>query len=197
MEEWKTVVVNGEVCENYMVSNLGNVKSLNYLRTGKEKILKTAKRRDNYLYVCLSKDGKSKKYLVHRLVAETFIPKVEGKTYVDHIDGNRQNNVYTNLRWCSQKENCNFDLSRKHKSEAQKGEKSHMYGRTGALHPNSKAVLCLENGKIYESTREAERETGIYNHNISRCCNSKRKSAGGYTWKYIELLPCYNSEEVC
>ena len=60
------------------------------------------------------------------------------------------------------------------------------------MHNRSKAVLCVELNKIYGSAHEAGRELGINNSNISQCCRGKRKSSGGYTWKYIELLPCYN-----
>ena len=59
MEEWKDIpAYQGK----YQVSNLGNVKSLNYNRTGKEKILKPVKGVDNYLHVYLCKNGKQKKY---------------------------------------------------------------------------------------------------------------------------------------
>ena len=168
MEIWRTVIVNGEVYENYMVSNLGNIKSLNYNRTGKEKILKPGKRRDNYLYVNLYKDGK-KVCLIHRLVAEAFLPKIEGKNHVDHIDSDRQNNVCTNLRWCTSKENSNFELCKKHKSEA-----------------NGKKVLCIELNEIFGSVREAGRELGIDQSNISKCCNGKQKTSGNYHWRYVD-----------
>ena len=212
MEEWKTVIVNGEVYNNYMVSNLGNVKSLNYNHTGKEKILKPAKDRDNYLIVNLSKNGKRKKYLIHRLAAEVFIPKIEGKEFVDHINGIRDDNRIDNLRWCTNKENSNFDLARKHRSEERKGkyigEKCYWYGKHHTeetkrkiAKANGKQVLCIELNKIYGSTCEAERETGIKQANISKCCNRERKSSGKHPvtgeklhWKYIELLPCYNEE---
>ena len=203
MEEWRTVIVNGEIYNNYMVSNLGNVKSLGNNKSRKEKLLKPIKDKGNYLLVNLCKDGKRKTCKVHRLVAEVFIPKIEGKEFVDHIDGNRQNNVYTNLRWCTHKENCNFELCKKHHSESLKGEKNYLHGKTGVLHHSSKQVLCVELNKIYGSAHEAEREMGIKHQSISAYCNGKQKSAGKHPvtgeklhWKYIELLPCYNEEVI-
>ena len=191
MEEWKDIPgYEGE----YQASNLGRIKSLKF---GKEKILRPGKDTDNYLCVCLSKDGKQKTYRIHRIVAETFIDKIEEKNFVDHIDSNKQNNNVNNLRWCTQKENCNFELCKKHHSESQKGEKNSMYGKTGAwkgktgkLHHKSKTVLCLELNKIYGSTMEAERETGINHSNIGMCCNGKLQSAGKLNgeklhWRYL------------
>ena len=185
MEIWKDI----EGYEGlYQIDNMGNVKSLkdrygNY----REKILKPGKDKGNYLQVDLHKNGKRKTYYVHRLVAETFLTKIPGKEFVDHINGIRDDNRIDNLRWCTHRENDRFPLSRKNKSENNAWK-----GKSGELHHSSKQVLCIELNKIYGSAREAERETRIAHENISRCCNGKRKSAGGYTWKYIELLPCYN-----
>ena len=75
-----------------------------------------------YLQVCLSQNGNKKAYLVHRLVYETFIGHILNKD-IDHIDGNKENNFYMNLRECSHKENCNFDLSKKHRSNSAKLKK--------------------------------------------------------------------------
>ena len=193
MEEWKDIPgYEGE----YQVSNMGRIKSL-HDRYGnyRERLLKPIKNKGNYLRVNLFKNGKQKTCLIHRLVAMAFIPRIEGKDFVDHIDGDPGNNVYTNLRWCTIAENNNFDLHKKHQSEAQKGEKSYLYGKTGVLHHSSKKVLCVELNKVFESTMEAERELGINNSNISMCCNGKRyKSAGKHPvtgerlhWKYIDI----------
>lgn len=186
MEIWKDIKgYEGK----YQVSNLGNVKSL-HDRYGKERILKPIKDKDNYFVVNLCKDGKRKTCKVHKLVAEAFIPKIPGKEFVDHINGIRNDNRIDNLRWCTHQENDRFPLSRKNKSEAQKGKhigkKNHMYGKTGTLHHSSKAVLCIEMNKIFGSVHEVERELGINNSHISMCCNGKRKSAGNYHWRYVD-----------
>ena len=85
----------------YQVSNLGNVKSLNYRRKGQKKILSQWNNGRGYLYVNFS----NKNYAVHRLVAETFIANIQRKEDVNHIDGNKKNNNVKNLEWCSRKEN--------------------------------------------------------------------------------------------
>lgn len=90
----------------YQVSNLGRVRIQRILLPWV-----TSKR----AYVSLSDfKGHKQKYLVHRLVADAFIPNPEGKPFVDHIDTNSLNNVATNLRWVTQKENCNNPLTLEH-----------------------------------------------------------------------------------
>lgn len=84
----------------YQISNLGNVKSLK-----RNKLLKPIKDKDGYLCVTLYKMCKLKEKKVHRLVAQTFILNPENKPQVNHIDGNKQNNVVNNLEWCTRLEN--------------------------------------------------------------------------------------------
>ena len=96
MEQWK--VIKG--FENYLVSSLGNVKTIN----GKlKKVVYDSK--NDYGYVELWKNNKGKKFRIHRLVAETFIPNTLGKEQVNHIDGDKKNNCISNLEWVTPKEN--------------------------------------------------------------------------------------------
>lgn len=96
-EVWKDVIGY----ENrYMVSNLGRVYSKHY-----KKILSPHYIHCGYLQVTFSKNNKPKNFLVHRLVAEAFIPNPLGLPEVNHIDMKRDNNVVTNLEWCTKSEN--------------------------------------------------------------------------------------------
>lgn len=92
----------------YQVSNLGNVKSLNYNRTGKSKPLVQCTGGKRYLQVCLSKKGKNYNYNVHSLVALMFLnheAKGSQKIVIDHIDNNPLNNRIENLQLVSNRVN--------------------------------------------------------------------------------------------
>ena len=95
MEQWEFV----QDFENYLVSTLGNVKTVN----GKPK--KIVYDNKGYGRVELWKNNKGRKFRVHRLVAEAFIPNPLGKEQVNHIDGNKKNNCVSNLEWVTPKEN--------------------------------------------------------------------------------------------
>lgn len=189
----------------YQVSNLGRVKSLNYKRTGKERVLKGMRLKRGYLGVSLCKDGVLKTFYIHRLVAEAFIPKVEGKEFIDHINADKTDNRVENLRWTTHKENCNNPLTAKRISEALSGENNPFYGRRhtdeakrkmsearkgkfGAENNSSKPIVGInkETGEevVFAAAMEAQRVLGINDGNICECCKGKRKSAGGYYWRY-------------
>lgn len=174
LENWKDVVGY----ENYQISNLGNVRSLNYRGTGKEKILRPGLNSNGYCHVSLWKDKTKKVMNVHRLVALSFIPNPENKPCIDHINGDRSDNREENLRWCTNKENCNFPLARKNKSQSQINNPK-----------KSKTVLQLDINtreviKEFPSGKEACRQTGISFKSISACCNGKLKTSGNYFWRY-------------
>ena len=175
MEHWKSIAGYEGL---YQVSNLGRVKSLNYNHTGTDKILKPWKTHDGYLQVILCKDGHVKKFKVHRLVAKAFIPNPNNLETVNHKDEVKTNNTVGNLEWMSQRDNINYGTHNKRMAEA------------NINHPKKSKVVQMFNKQTGEllatfpSTHEAERVTGINNSSISKCCNGKYKSAGGYIWRY-------------
>lgn len=174
MEEWRDVKGYEGL---YQVSNMGRVKSLGNgnSNNSKEKILKPGKDKKGYLIVIICKNGKRKTCKVHRIVAEAFIPNYDNKYEIDHINCIRDDNRVKNIRLCSHKENMNNPKTIKCESECHKGNRNKL----------SKKVICIEINEIFNSTGEAARELGINKSHISDCCNGKRKTTGGYHWKYI------------
>lgn len=213
MEEWKPIKDYEGL---YEISNLGRVRSLDRERVSqngkkyihKGRILKIRKDSNGYCSVCLYNKNKCKKYArVHRLVAEAFIPNPENKPNVDHINTIKTKNEVWNLRWVTQKENNNNELTRSHMSESSKGfvvseehrkrvsecnkgENNPMYGKRGSEAPTSKKVVQLtlddELVKIWDCMLEAERQEGFTSQCISHCCKGKRKTHRGYKWVYYE-----------
>lgn len=114
----------------YQISNIGRVKSLKKVivysdgrkRNYEEKIIKGIIGDKGYMRVGLFKSGKQKIHFVHRLVAMAFIPNPENKPCIDHINTIKTKNEVWNLRWVTPSENNNNELTRKHKSEANKGK---------------------------------------------------------------------------
>ena len=86
----------------YQVSNLGRVKSLKYNKT---RFLKKEIAKGKYNRVTLSKENKTTRFQVHRLVASHFISNPNNKPCVNHKDGNGFNNSVENLEWCTYSEN--------------------------------------------------------------------------------------------
>lgn len=86
----------------YQVSNFGNLYS-SYVKRKLQLSL------DKYRYkqVILVKNGVRKRHLLHRMVAQEFIPNPENKPQVNHIDENKTNNTVSNLEWVTSKENIN------------------------------------------------------------------------------------------
>lgn len=172
MEEeiWKDVVG----FENkYQISNLGNVRSLNYWRRGYVKELSSAKEKQDYLYVTLY-SGKCKQHhkKIHRLVAEAFIPNPDNLPEVNHKDENKQNNRLENLEWCTSKYNINYGTG-------------HQKTVDHALKYQAKPVKCLRTGKVYRSIHEASREACVDRKRLSEHCRGLYDVAGGEKWTFI------------
>ena len=115
LEKWKPII-GYEDC--YEVSNLGRIKSLS--RTIKksdgttqhyrEKIMKPGKTTSGYAFIILCKNKRHKNYGIHRLVAQAFIPNPNEYLDVNHIDGNKLNNIVSNLEWCTRSDNLKHAL---------------------------------------------------------------------------------------
>jgi hypothetical protein len=108
-EIWKNVVGFEGL---YMVSNFGRIKNLpkqinngNSIYLSKEKIKKETINKQGYSTITLTKNNKGKRFLLHRLIAESFIPNIEKKRVVNHIDNNPKNNKVSNLEWVTHREN--------------------------------------------------------------------------------------------
>ena len=143
-----------------------------------------------YLRLRLTKNGKGKQFQIHRLVAEAFIPNPENKPYIDHINTDRTDNTVwlnedgsinyekTNLRWATNKENCNNPISRQNYSKSNKGKTAVPILQ---FDKNMKFI------KKWESMADAETSLGIKSR-LSEYCGNKygRKTAGGFIWRYAD-----------
>ena len=185
-EEWRDIKGYEGI---YQVSNLGRVKSLerivntcNAYKTLYEKQLKIYVSKNGYLHVSLQRKNK----LVHRLVAEAFIPNPENKPQVNHKNEVKQDNRVENLEWVSARENINYGTSLKKRAETQK-KLGNQINNKGT----SKKVICVESKLIFNSINDAVRKGfGKDSSSITKCCKNKNKTHNNYHWRYINDL-CY------
>lgn len=159
METWKDVPDYEGI---YQVSNLGNVRSRN-------KTLTPGIATNGYPLVTLSKNGKTKSFTVHKLVALAFIPNPNNLKCINHKDECRTNNRVDNLEWCDYRYN-------------------NAYGTRllREIMTKSRKVEQFKNGRlvrVWSSTREAHRN-GFRSGCISLCCNGHRHSHKGYEWRW-------------
>lgn len=163
---WKTITDHPQ----YAVSDEGQVKNI---KTEYQKIIRV---KNEYCFVGLTVENRKKKWFsLHRLVALHFIPKINGKDFVNHKDGNKLNNHYSNLEWCTRLENVRHAMN------------------TGLFTPTmltNKVVNQYDlNGNFireWQSCRFAERELNFANGVISKVAlgQKNRKQTGGFIWKF-------------
>jgi len=182
MEEWRDIVGYEGL---YKVSSFGNIMST-YCKNiiWYSKIRRLGTNIKWYRIVSLYKDGHNTSFLVHRLVCLSFLPNPLWKEQVNHINWIKNDNKLNNLEWCTPKEN-----------------KIHSYKVLGYKHSKKQKEVGAINGmvmakKIYQyslswtfikqwlSIKSASRALSINAANIWTCCQSIRKSAGWFLWKY-------------
>lgn len=149
-EIWKPVPGYEEL---YEVSNLGRLKSLR-----NNHIMSLCPNSRKYLGANLCRNGEVKGIHIHRLVAEVFCDRPDGKDVVDHINNNKNDNRACNLRWVTQQENVRF---------------------SSRVRP-----VVRSDGKFYESLR-AVAEDGFNAPTVCECCQGKHKTHRGFTWAYV------------
>lgn len=177
MEEIKEIWKSLDFMEytDYEVSNWGNVKSLNYRRSRKERILKPNKNNDGYLLVGLSNNGKRKLFTIHQLVALAFIPNPFNLPCINHKDENPLNNHVSNLEWCTHKYNSNYGTRNERISEAMKGK-----GNKPIQQYTKEGIFIRE----WDSITQINQELNLSQGNICKCCKGKRNKCGGFIWRY-------------
>lgn len=184
-EEWRAVPGYEGL---YEVSNMGRVRSLDRIvrasgvskRRAFGRVLRPYVNKLKYQFVALSKEGKSKSLLVHRIVASVFIPNPNGYNIINHKDENPSNNCVDNLEWCTQMYNVHYGTG------MERGNAKYDHGRIAI------DKLDLEGNYIctYPSATDAALDVGVTKQSILSCVkgrgsNGRRvtKSAG-YKWRY-------------
>ena len=150
----------------YFINTKGDVLSL---RSPTPKYMKPRINTTGYYQVMLFDGEKVVPKCLHRLLAAAFIPNPNNLPYVNHIDGNKQNNALYNLEWCTASYNI-----------------KHAYDMGLLKSTRAIKVICVETNTEYESINKAGIQTGISESSICAVCKGKRKTAGGYHWRYVK-----------
>lgn len=163
----------------YQISNFGNVKSLSrdIIHRGNithinEKIMKPFLNKGGYKCIKLSKDKKYFPFKVHRLVALAFIPNPNNYECVNHKDENKENNMVSNLEWCTKRYNNEY------------GSKA--FWKRKVYQFNTKGMLL----NTYESVVDASKETQIPISSIRGTCDGNCITTHNFIFVFDESDLC-------
>lgn len=138
----------------YKISPTGDVYSV-----VSGKFMKPHINRDGYPTIPLCKHGKCKSFSVHRLVAEAYLDKVDGKNYVNHKNGNRSDNRVENLEWCTPSENIKHSYSTLGRKIA---------APLAKINLSKRKKVIRDDGKVYKSITEAAQDNGTTTASLSQ-----------------------------
>lgn len=186
-EEWRPVIG----FDNYEVSNTGKVRSISHWRKSKAnsmawhkgKILKSHRNNSGYLRVGLQCNAKTYIVLIHRLVAEAFIPNPNNLPEINHLDENKNNNNVSNLEWSTASHNINWGTRNE---------------RVASKMERPIVMIRLSDNKetVFKSITEA-RKLGFSPGNDLYRKNKKNIRYDGFCWKYADdkdfVIPRYKS----
>ena len=175
-EEWRPIKGANNI---YYVSNLGRVKSIDKIvhcsdgstRHYRGKLITQTENRCGYLYVYIG-SPMFKTQLVHRLVAQAFVKNVSGGNCINHINGNKKDNRYTNLEWCSIKENTHHAIKT---------------GLMKSMFP-PKPIIAYKDNKVvgvFKSMGECANKLNCDKRNISGVIHGKLKTHHGFSFKLV------------
>ena len=162
MEVWKTI----PGFEKYQVSNLGRVRSFRGIT---ERIMKSSGIK--YKQIGLSIKGKVYYFLIHRLVAEAFIPNPDNLPFVNHKNEDKTDNRVENLEWCTAKYNMTYNNIQWRRTE----------GRRKKISQFTKDGIFI---KEWDCATTASVALNLQRRHICACCNGQRKTCGGFKWQY-------------
>lgn len=172
--------------ENYQISNTGLVK--------KENLILKPFDNNGYERIQLINNNIKSKKLIHRLVAEHFIPNPNNKPQVNHKDTNKKNNNDWNLEWVTNQENVQHAIlnipNRKKQLKDDMSLIGKQYGKQNGINSSKPINQYSLNGiliKTFSSAREASRELNISYKCISKCCKGNLKTYKGFIWSFANV----------
>ena len=191
VEKW----VNIENHPSYFISNFGRVFSKKSNKVMKNRVVS----KNGYQQITLD----NSQLLVHRLVAQAFIPNPNNLPCVNHKDENPGNNDFRNLEWCTYKYNSNYGTNPIRHSKKMIDRynndpdwKSDCIKRLAEIQKKKrKRVVQLDKFnnyiKTYESSYATEKDGHLSVH-VCDCANGKRKTHHGYKWiwecDYLDMI---------
>lgn len=172
---WKAIDTDSE----YEVSDTGLIRKVHMMKLFTD--------RDGYQRVSITENGKPRQTGIHRLILHAFDPREnEDELEVHHKDGNPQNNNLENLEWVTHEENIKYIPPEKLKSSTQ-----------FIARPITQMNLDGQVIAVFPSAYEAYKQTNCNHRHISEVCQGKRRTTGGFKWKYFEGSTTNSSNKCC